>query len=162
MPEDRNVFLPISPWVCYKCLQVASALTGTVCHLYQEFWKKNTENRGKIQKFFVRCPLLLLVLPLIMLWNLYARIEKNVDVDFLEIPLFIPRTTVDRYGKDQWIISLLPFKYRAVPYGTLSSVFKYVYIYEHFLPPLNKFFLFFPPSQKTTKLRNVTLYTGTQ
>lgn len=44
----------------------------------------------------------------IILYNLYARMKKKVDMEFffffLEIPLFIQRITVDRYGKDQWII----------------------------------------------------------
>lgn len=40
----------------------------------------------------------------IVLYNLYARMKKKLDVDFLEIPLFIQRITVERYGKDQWII----------------------------------------------------------
>lgn len=40
----------------------------------------------------------------IMLCNLYARMKKKLEVDFLEISLFIQRITVDRYGKDQRII----------------------------------------------------------
>lgn len=96
----------------------------------------------------------------IMLCNLYARMKKKVYVDFLEIPLFIQRITVDRYGEAQWIIQSISLQYRTVPYGTLSSVFKYIFLRFFFSSSSSVFFIvcfFF----LTTKRHNVNFYTGT-
>lgn len=109
-PEGRNTTLPACPWVrlwtgCRHFKRYSLPLTSRV--LREKYWNLEKDPKALHLKI---CAMPLSMISaqttygFIVLYNLYARMKKKLDVDFLEIPLFIQRITVERYGKDQWII----------------------------------------------------------
>lgn len=108
-PEDSNTLLPIFPWVC---LQTEGRCFNRYSLSFRSrIWKVlKIGERSKTSLYFKICAMPPAIITakttyrFIMVCSLYARIKKKLAVDFLEIPLFIQIITVDRYGKDQWII----------------------------------------------------------
>lgn len=109
-PEGRNTTLPACPWVrlwtgCRHFKRYSLPFTSRV--LREKYWNLEKDPKALHLKI---CAMPLSMISaqttygFIVLYNLYARMKKKLDVDFLEIPLFIQRITVERYGKDQWII----------------------------------------------------------
>lgn len=131
-PEGRNTTLPACPWVrlwtgCRHFKRYSLPLTSRV--LREKYWNLEKDPKALHLKI---CAMPLSMISaqttygFIVLYNLYARMKKKLDVDFFFINTIVYSKN---HSREIWKRSVdhpvyLPANRRLFPYGTLSSVFK--------------------------------------